>query len=755
MTDNKEKLSRIVLKRLIQILIVAFLSFFIDYLIIILSHDDSIWLGESIEVVASIICGPVVGFFATLISCTTTDFLTYHSFEYSFVGIFEASSMALIGLIYRSLIKDEDEFGVREIAVFNFIQILVNTAVLYLSTPPAAVVFFGFIIEDWTRGELLEEMSALRNNTFSACISVALIGTVLLAVCTVIRKELKKQGSLPAALRSILKLEYIKKEYRTRALEYSVGFVFAVALTMVDGVVSGHVLGTDALAATSLMFPLISLSTFISNIITSGCSNLCAIAKGDGEHEKAMKLFTLGFFTTIFLGIFQSVLFYFTEDIYFGYYAASGNIGAFAREYYRFFVLVPPFTALTVFLDEIISSEGDDLLSYAGYLTSFAVNVGVSIILSKKMGMGGLALGTLLSYISYLIIVSIHFLKKSNSYKLRPYFSFRDLLRFVEHSLKTNSSGLCMFAVSAAFTKAILLFWGNAYLIANTVLCAMLEIYQMIKGPSEAAEYLIATYSGEKNGEGIKILFKEALYACLFIGMIFSMLLLLKPDLVLLLYGIEDSPINSELIKCIRYCSVGLIAASVGGFLSDYYGDTGKPLWSCMMVVFRTALFPILFCVTFSLDGGIVGMGIGMLLAQISAVAIFYGFVFIIKGGGNIPYILDDPDFEKVRMNSFEYDPSEYEKLLSWIGDSLMDNGIEEKETEDIKAIVLSILKQTEEKNSRNKVLGECVLRFIGEPEIIIKDNGELFDPGIVDHRHSYNTVLSCNNNKIRLGKTA
>lgn len=113
--------------------------------------------------------------------------------------------------------------------------------------------------------------------------------------------------------------------------EYSVGFLFAVALSMVDGVVSGQVLGMDALAATSLVFPLVSLTTFLSNIITTGCSNLCAIAKGNGDHEKARSLFTLGLFATILLGLMQSVIYYFTEDLYFDYYAAPGNIGTGSR----------------------------------------------------------------------------------------------------------------------------------------------------------------------------------------------------------------------------------------------------------------------------------------------------------------------------------------------------------------------------------------------------------------------------------------
>ena len=93
---------------------------------------------------------------------------------------------------------------------------------------------------------------------------------------------------------------------------------------------------------------------------------------------------------------------------------------------------------LTVFMDEIVSSDGDDMLSYAGYLSSFAVNVGASIVLSKVMGMSGLALGTMLSYVCYMAVVSIHFFKKSNTYRLRFWFSLRDLLLFSKHSLKVS-----------------------------------------------------------------------------------------------------------------------------------------------------------------------------------------------------------------------------------------------------------------------------------------------------------------------------
>jgi len=274
----------------------------------------------------------------------------------------------------------------------------------------------------------------------------------------------------------------------------------------------------------------------------------------------------------------------------------------------------------------------------------------------------------------------------------------------------------------------------------------------MINGPSEAAEFLLGTYTGEKNREGMKTLFMEALWLCLLGGFVVGVVLILHPGVVLSIYGVENSPYEAELIKCIRFSSIGIIAAAVGGFLSDYYGNTGKPLWSCLLVIFRTALFPVLFCVTFCLEGGIVSMGIGLMLSQILAIAVFYGFVLVQKGPEMIPYMIDDPDCEKVYMNSFDYREEEYGRICGWMRDQLTAHGADAAMTAEAEEMFRAVCKKTEEKNSGKAVYGECVLRFIDEPEIIIKDDGALFDPDMKDERVHYHVLLACNSCTIRLG---
>ena len=79
---------------------------------------------------------------------------------------------------------------------------------------------------------------------------------------------------------------------------------------------------------------------------------------------------------------------------------------------------------------------------------------------------------------------------------------------------------------------------------------------------------------------------------------------------------------------------------------------------------------------------------------------------------------------------------------------------MDEDKIEEAEKLFMTLCKKTGEKNGEKTVLGECVLRFIDKPEIIIKDNGELFDPEIKDERMHYDVLLACNSSTIRLDGT-
>ena len=164
---------RALLGNILRILIVALLSFVLDYVIVDLSQDDSIWLWASIEVAGSVIFGPAVGGAAAALNILVSDLLMYGSYEFAYLAVAEIATVVLIGAVYRKLVKDDNRFGVKEIVIFNFIQVLIAVCLIFLATTPLAITLFGSLTEDWTAERFSREIVNLGGYTFSACVSVA------------------------------------------------------------------------------------------------------------------------------------------------------------------------------------------------------------------------------------------------------------------------------------------------------------------------------------------------------------------------------------------------------------------------------------------------------------------------------------------------------------------------------------------------------------------------------------------------------
>ncbi len=735
-------------KRIFQILIVTFLSLLIDFVPAVFQNTSPIWMGEAVEVTGGIILGPLVGGIAAFIKSVSLDYWIYGSFEYLSSDLTAALTVFFIALLYKRLCPEEDRFGVKEIVVFNFVQVIINIGISYFLTAPITVLFLDSMVVSWEHDVAVEALEWMMGDTFTGCVSVAILGTTFMAFAMILRNRRKRPEN---GAGKISGKTFIRRAYTSRAAEFSLGIFLAIVLGLVDSILSGHLLGRDALAAISVTIPMVALAEFFSVVFVNGCTTMCSMAHGNKEYKKADQYFTLGLILTIVMGLLQLLGFWALRDLYFQFFNPSESIRVLAEEYYGYFMLVPPVLGLTRFLDEAVSSDGDDLLSNSGYLVSFGLNLVFSYILTKHLGICGLALGTLISYCGYVLLECLHFLKKSNTYHLSLGFSLRDIPQFFKYSLSNSFPVLCKALVSAAFTKAIINLLGSEYLIANTVLCAMLEVYELVNGPSEAAYYIMSTYSGERNGRGLKEIFAYAMWVCLGMGFFMTMLIVGLPELVLYLFDISDSPIHDQLISCIRYCAIGITAASFTGFLNDYYGATGKSYWAALITTLKTVLLPVLFSITFCVTDGIQGMGKGMLLSQVMAVAIFFGFLLILKGSGAIPYMIDEKAWERVESRNFSFAREDYEGLLGWIKRELLAAGADEEKIRKAEELLENLYRGTVEKNREKKVLGECVLVLEEKPAINIKDDGELFEALEGRDNTEYNVLLTANCNRILL----
>ena len=133
-----------------------------------------------------------------------------------------------------------------------------------------------------------------------------------------------------------------------------------VLYNVVDRMYIGHIehVGAMALTGLGLSMPVISLITAFANLCGNGGGPLCAIARGEGDKEKAERfmgnafvmLLGIGAAITVLLSIFMKDLLYFL--------GASEQTFPYASEYLRVYLMGTLFVMISLGMNAFINAQG-------------------------------------------------------------------------------------------------------------------------------------------------------------------------------------------------------------------------------------------------------------------------------------------------------------------------------------------------------------------------------------------------------------
>ena len=74
-------------------------------------------------------------------------------------------------------------------------------------------------------------------------------------------------------------------------------------VSFTDSLVSGNMLGSEALSAVGLVSPLMSVGTFIASVINSGTLLDYSFNVGKGDNDRANRIFGQGLLTAVVAGV--------------------------------------------------------------------------------------------------------------------------------------------------------------------------------------------------------------------------------------------------------------------------------------------------------------------------------------------------------------------------------------------------------------------------------------------------------------------
>ena len=198
------------------------------------------------------------------------------------------------------------------------------------------------------------------------------------------------------------------------ALAQAVNVLYAIVDRMFIGHIAGY--GDIALAGVGVAAPIATFISSFATLIGMGGAPLMAMSEGHGDHEKAERIVTTGFYLLIISSALLTPVFFFFRDPILLAFGASPVTLPYASEYLGWYLLGTPFALLAGGLNSFVINQGMSRKGMASVLTGAVLNIMLDplFIFTFSMGVKGAAIATVLSQLASMC-VSIMALRGSDA----------------------------------------------------------------------------------------------------------------------------------------------------------------------------------------------------------------------------------------------------------------------------------------------------------------------------------------------------
>ena len=214
------------------------------------------------------------------------------------------------------------------------------------------------------------------------------------------------------------------------------------------------VIGTVALGAVGLCFPLVILTTAFTNMFGSGGAPLFSIARGQKDDERARQIQNTSFFLLIATGVFLIIVGEIFGRPILSLFGTSDSAMVYALPYLRIYLLGTVFSMIATGMNPFITAQGYSVVGMTTIVVGAAANIILDPIFIFALGMGpeGAAIATVISQGLSATYVLRFFFGGKCAYNLKV-MSFEE----IRHCGKTAASimGLGSAAFIMQFTNAM------------------------------------------------------------------------------------------------------------------------------------------------------------------------------------------------------------------------------------------------------------------------------------------------------------
>ncbi len=249
--------------------------------------------------------------------------------------------------------------------------------------------------------------------------------------------------------------------------------LFNTVYTIIDGIFVSAYVGTDALAAINIVFPIVNVLTGIALVFATGGSAVAALHIGGNRKNEASLSFSVSVTASILLGSLVSfgVLLNLTGIL--NLLGAASLIMADCRIYAFWWLLGTPVVIGKELFTYFIRIDGAPAYSLATALSGGILNIVLDYILIGcfRMGILGAALATMLGLLLSFCMGLYYFLRKGKVLLFTLHsLSFREAVRCMVNGASEFVDQLAIAITTIVFNRTALIFAGEDGVAAVSII---------------------------------------------------------------------------------------------------------------------------------------------------------------------------------------------------------------------------------------------------------------------------------------------
>lgn len=339
----------------------------------------------------------------------------------------------------------------------------------------------------------------------------------------------------------------IKKNILQAALPMLAAQILSLLYNIVDRIYIARIpdMGTTALGAVGLCFPIIMLTIAFSNLFGSGGAPLFSIKRGMSDDRAANTIMNMSFtMVCTFAVVFTALCMIFAKPLLI-VFGASENALKYALPYLLIYLIgTLPSMISTGMLSVAIGAVANLVLDP---LFIFGFNFGIK----------GAAIATVISQILSALYV-LHFLRKKAELKVRlmTLSEFGENTRYAKDIISLGTSGCVMqltnSLVSICCNNVLSVTGGDLYISVMTIVSSIRQmvetpIYAIVEGSSPVLSY---NYGAKRPARVRKSIFTMGLLVLLYTAVMWSVIILVPHALITIFSS--DATLMDDAVKALN-----------------------------------------------------------------------------------------------------------------------------------------------------------------------------------------------------------